>query len=430
MRLRLLSAAALAALSATAANASDVGKRFPSEKTSIVDRVTGVPLTVLTAGRHSDAKNYPTHPQWADDGIHIIFRSSDRDPDGTPQAFAVNEITGDIVQLTDGPGTGTGSLNVARLSNKLYYMRRASEDAQAQLVEVDLTPLLADSAAGTLRPQGYERVVATLPKGHIEAGGFTLDADEKTAYVGFDARRAPPRQPGQPVPQVPGGIRAIDLETGRVRTVVETKFRMGHVQANPFVPGEILYCHETGGDAPQRMWIVKADGTGNRPVFKEGATDWVTHEQFADADHVIFNLMGHKRDLRKAATGLLVVNLRDDTVEHLGQIPIGEFERTELSNFKDPNIPQDKSSTGGYWHNAVTYDGRWAAGDDFDGNVWLIDRKTNQRTLLTTGHRMRPDHAHPSFSDDGRRILVQSGMMSDGKKLGLVVVPIAPVAGE
>jgi oligogalacturonide lyase len=427
MRLRLIAASALALFAATAARADDVGRRFPSEKTGIVDRVTGVPITVLTDGRHQDSKNYPTHPQWAADGIHIVFRSADRDPDG-PQAFAVNEITGDIVQLTDGPGTGTGSLNLARRSNKLYYMRRAGEDAPAQLIELDLDPLLTDSAAGKIRSSGYARVVATLPKDHIEAGGFTLDADEKTAYVGFDARRAPQRLSGQPVPQVPGGIRAIDLATGKIRTVVETKFRMGHVQANPFVPGEILYCHETGGDAPQRMWIVKADGSGNRPVFAEGPGDWVTHEQFADADHVIFNLMGHKRELRKAATGILVVSLRDNSIDHLGQLPIEAFQRSELANFKDPNIPQDRSSTGGFWHNAVDYGGRWAAGDDFDGNVWLIDRRTNKRSLLTTGHRMRPDHSHPSFSADGRRILIQSGMLSDGQRLGLMVVPIAPVA--
>ena len=283
--------------------------------------------------------------------------------------------------------------------------------------------------AGAVKPGGYERVVATLPKGHMDAGGFTLDADERTAYAGFDAVRAPPRPPGQPVPQVPGGIRAIDIATGAVRTVVQTNFRMGHVQANPFVPGEILYCHETGGDAPQRMWIVKADGSGNRPVFREGPTDWVTHEQFADADHVIFNLMGHKRDLRKAATGILVISLRDNTIDHLGQLPISGFRKTELRNFPDPNIPKDNSSTGGFWHNAVTYNGGFAAGDDFDGDITLIDRRTNAQKLLSTGHRMRPDHAHPSFSPDNGRLLVQSGMLTNGKSLALALIPVAE-AGE
>ena len=425
MKLRSFAAASVLALAlSSAASASDVGRRFAPEKRITVDRATGRSIVLLTAGATSDAKSYPTHPQWAADGMHIIFRSSDRAASKTPQAFAVNEVTGDIIQLTDGPGTGTGSLNLARKSNKLYYMRRPSSDSAAQLVEVDLTPLLADAAAGTLRPGGYERVVATMPKDHIEAGGFTLDADEKTAYAGFDQRRAPPRLPGQPVPQVPGGLRAIDLATGKVRTVVTTPFRIGHVQANPFVPGEILYIHETGGDAPQRMWIVKADGTGNRPVYKEGPTDWVTHEQFADADHVIFNMMGHKRELRQRPTGIMTVSLRDGTVYHLDEIPVDQFKRTELRNFPDPNIPQDQTSTGGYWHNAVTYDGRFAAGDDFDGNVWLIDRRNGKRTLLTSGHRMRPDHAHPSFSPDGTRILVQSGMLADGKRLALAVVPV------
>ncbi|KHL25107.1 hypothetical protein PK98_12040 [Croceibacterium mercuriale] len=420
LRLVLLLAAAAVA---TPALAEDVGRQFASEQQLIADRTTGRVLTVLTDGTHADAKNYPTHPQWAFDDQHIIFRSGDRDADGEPQAFAVNEVTGAVTQLTDGPGTGAGSLNVARLSNRLYYMRKA-RNGRTQLIEVELTPLLADAAAGRMKRDGYERVVTTMPEDHIEAGGFTLDADERTAYVGFDAQRAPPREPGQPVPQVPGGLRAIDLATGAVRTVVEVPFRMGHVQANPFRPGEILYCHETGGDAPQRMWIVNADGTGNRPVYAEGPLDWVTHEQFADADHVIFNLMGHKRELRQVPTGILLVNLRDNSVAHLGQIPIEDFSRAALRGFTDPNIPQDDTSTGGYWHNAVTHDGRWAAGDDFDGNVWLIDRENGKRTLLSTGHLMRPDHAHPSFSPDGTRLLVQSGLLSNGRKLGLMIVPV------
>lgn len=433
MSLPVLKTALLAGLAAFTLGSlagAQVGRRFPSEMRTVVDKVTGRPITFLTSGKFSDSKNYPTHPSWAADGTHIVFRSTNRSPDG-PQAFAVNEITGDIIQLTEGAGVGAGSLNLARKSNKLYYMRRAGAPGSAaptRLIEVDLTALIADAMAGTVKPGGYERIVSTLPANHLEAGGFTLDADERTAYAGFDARQAPPRPQGQPVPQVPGGIRAIDLTTGAVRTVVQTSFRMGHVQANPFVPGEILYCHETGGDAPQRMWVVKSDGTGNRPLFREGPTDWVTHEQFADADHVIFNLMGHKRDLRKAATGILVISLRDDTVDHLGQLPVHAFSGAELRNFTDANIPRDRSSTGGFWHNAVTYNGAFAAGDDFDGNITLIDRRSNARTLLSTGHRMRPDHAHPSFSPDNGRLLVQSGMLTDGRTLALALIPVGETA--
>jgi oligogalacturonide lyase len=397
---------------------AQAGRQFPSEKQIVLDRVTGRPLTVLTSGAFNDSKIYPTHPQWAADGVHILFRSNGRSADELPQIFAVNEITGRITQVSEGEGVDAGSINVARLSNKVYYLRRGQGDAPARLIEVDLTALLAESAASADK---VEKVVGTLPKGFISAGGFTLDADEKSAYFGFDQRRAPSRERGQPVPQVPGGLLAMDLGSGRTRTVLEVPFRMGHVQANPFKPGEILYCHETGGDAPQRMWIVNADGTGNRPVFPEHADDWVTHEQFADADHVIFNLMGHTVKLRQQPTGIMVVNLRDGTVENLGQ-PDSYYNSTKPERYSDPNIPAE-ARPGGFWHNAVTYDRRFAAADDFDGNIHLIDRKTGGRTLLSTGHRMRPDHAHPSFSPDGSRLLIQSGMLTDGERLALMIIP-------
>ena len=197
----------------SASTASYVGSRFPSEKRVVVDPVTGIPLTFLTKAPVGDSKIYQTHPQWTTDGKWLIFHSS-RVPG---QAFAVNEDSGSIVQLTE---TGyVGILCVARLSMKLYFMRSpnsgrgrtnaeadptskaatADEAAQVataaaeqraagvpaeaiggsvgiggargrprgplQIIEVDLAKLLADSEAGTLRPgaTAYERVCGTVP---------------------------------------------------------------------------------------------------------------------------------------------------------------------------------------------------------------------------------------------------------------------------
>ena len=411
MSRRLLSTALALACLVSAPAVAQVGKVYPSEKRVMTDAVTGRQLILLTNGTVSDAKMYPTDQQWAFDGKHIVFRSGSRSGDSKGQIFAIDEASGTIVQLTDGPGVYLTSIMVSRLANQVFYLRRGA-DNRLSLYRIALTPLMADAEAGKVLPQGYETLVATLPQGFILAGGFTLDSDGSTAYVGFDQVEAPPRPQGQPVPQVPGGLLAVDLKTGQSRVVVKTDFRVGHVQANPFKPGEILYCNETGGDAPQRMWIVNSDGSNNRPVFVEAPTDWVTHEQFADADHVIFDLMGHTAKLRERPTGIMVVGLRDGSVENLGQVPIKSV------------VGSDRTGPNSFWHNGVTYDGRYAAGDDFDGDVWLIDRKTGAHTLLTTGHVMKPDHAHPSFSPDGSRILIQSGLLTQGKKLSLIIVPL------
>ncbi len=419
MRSALLTALALLA---TTPAAAEVGKHYPSEMRIVPDKVTGRPLTLLTNGTFHDAKMYQTDQQWAFDGKHIIFRSSNRSPDGNPQVFSIDEATGDIVQLTDGPGTYLTSIMVSRRANAVYYLKKGA-DGRLSLNRIELTPLLADAMAGHVSPKGYERTVATLPATFILSGGFTLDADGKTAYFGF--RDAPPPPPAPVsanasgvknvrVVDAPGGVMALDLATGATRVIVHTTFTVGHLQANPFKPGEVLYCHETGGDADFRMWIVNADGTGNRPVYNEGPDDWVTHEQFADADHIIFNLMGHTAKLRQRPSGIMVVSLRDGTMENLGQVPIP----------MPAPVTTPRNEPNSFWHNGVTYDGKYAAGDDFDGNVWLIDRTTHAMTRLTTGHLMKPDHAHPSFKPDDSKILIQSGMLTAGQRLSLILVPV------
>jgi oligogalacturonide lyase len=264
----------------------------PSEKTRYVDPVTRRTVTVLTTDPSGSAKPYQTHTTWTADGQWIIFRSN-RGGEG-PQAFLVHEGTGEIIQVTQGPASGTGSLNLARKTMKLYVMRggpvRGADSpappAPRQLVEIDLQPLIADARARTPRaPAAYERVVATLPAELRDSGGFALDADETKAYWGVAWGPLPPRpaRAADPVAQGPaagarrqiddantnpaeareaarlrfaeagrgpGGIRSIDLQTGALATVIDVDLRMGHVQTNPWVPGEIIYCHETTGDAP------------------------------------------------------------------------------------------------------------------------------------------------------------------------------------
>lgn len=383
---------------------SDVGRRFPLERQVFVDRATGALLTALTTATVDDNKLYQTHPQWTADGVYVIFYSYGRSSDGQPQIFAVNEITGEIIQLTDGPGVYATdvSVNLAPKLNKLYYLRNI--EGRTHLIEIDLEGLLSSDPSDAAKKIGAERVVTVLPPDYRDAGGFSLDADEKVAYFGVHLRDPPPRERGKPEPQIPGGIRAVDLVTGAYAKVIDTPFRIGHTQANPWVSGEILYCNETGGDAPQRMWIVRADGSGNRPLFEEEPSDLVTHEVFIDRDHVMFNLIGRKPAQRTRPSGITVVSLRDGGVELVGQVP-------------GP----------GFWHGGGTEDGLWAVGDTFDGELYLLDRRSGKRTLLTAGHS---GHAHESFSPDGTRVLFQSSLLSSGKTLDLFVVNLSAARGS
>ena len=134
---------------------AQIGRRFPSERKEITDPVTGHKLIFLTSTPKGDSKIYQTHNQWTADGQWLIFRSNR----ARNEALAVNEKTGDIVQVTE--GGYTGMLNVGRLSMKLYFLRykndRPNDTARRrptgplQVIEVNLAAVLDDSKTGKMK---------------------------------------------------------------------------------------------------------------------------------------------------------------------------------------------------------------------------------------------------------------------------------------
>jgi oligogalacturonide lyase len=417
---------------------AQIGTRFPSEKKIVKDPVTGTLLTFLTSKAAGDSKIYQTHNQWTSDSKWLIFRSNRV----RGEAMAVNEETGDIVQVSE--GGFTGMLNVARNSMKLYFMRNVPSEQggnrmarPVQVIEVNLEKLFADSKAGKLKPAGeYQRVCGTTPAAMGAGGDMALDADEKTVYfrVGKDeaSKHLPegtkiepnfgPRNMGAG----PAGIGKMNLETGECGFVVSVPFQIGHIQTNPFVPGEIVFCWETGGKAPQRTWTVLSDGTGLRPLYPESQYEWVTHEAVFSKDEVAIAIMGH----RKPGTPDLPPDPRNPGQE-VGWGPSGTREKPTglgIVNLRtgEMTIAGQTASGSGLWHVNGSSDGRWAVGDDFSRGIYLIDRHTHEMILLSTGHKeTASDHPHPTFSPDGTRIEIQSAMLSeDNKSMNICIIPV------
>ncbi|WP_240676005.1 TolB-like translocation protein [Botryobacter ruber] len=428
---------------------AQIGKRFPSERKVVKDPVTGVDLIFLTSKPHGDSKIYPTHTQWTSDGQWLIFRSNLV----RGEAMAVNEKTGEMVQVTE--GGYTGMLNIARNSMKLYFMRNQSGQEEGQepgrrrgnraveIVEVDLAKLFADSKAGKMKAAStYQRVCGTTPPEMGAGGDMALDGDEEWAYfrVGREeaARHLPkdtkiegtfgPRNMGAG----PSGLAAMNVKTGKFKHVVSVPFQVGHIQTNPWVPGEIVFCWETGGKSPQRTWTVMADGTGLRPLYPEAPYEWVTHEAIITKDEVAFAIMGHRKV--GAGTGDATASTTSDPAnpgQEVGWGPAGTREKPTglgIVNFRTREmlIAGQTESGSGLWHVHGSPDGRWAVGDDFSRSVYLIDRNNHEMMMLTTGHKQTAsDHPHPTFSPDGTKIQIQSAMLSeDDKTMNICVVEV------
>lgn len=416
---------------------AQIGRRFPPEKKTVTDTVTGAKLTFLTSSQANDSKIYQTHPQWTSDGNWVIFRSS-RLPGET---LAVNEKTGVIVQVSE--GGYMGMLTLARNSMKLYFMRMVlrqpgqKKGGPVQIIEVDLEKLFADSEAGQMKSENeYQKVCGTIPAEVGAGGDMALDAGEEWVYYRVGREEATKHLPeGTEIESDfgprnmgagPSGIGTMNIKTGELRFVVAVPFQVGHIQTNPWVPGEIVFCWETGGKAPQRTWTVMSDGTGLRPLYPESEHEWITHEAVITRDEVAIAIMGHRKvgtpeqpadpanpgqeigwgpsGTREKPTGLGIVNLRTREMIIAGQTLSGS----------------------GLWHVNGSADGRWAVGDDFSRNIYLIDRHTNEMILLSAGHKTTAsDHPHPTFSPDGTRIEIQSAMLSENSKsMDICIIPV------
>ena len=405
--------------------ASNVGKRYPSEKHFIVDRVTGRPITVLTSSQFNDSKPYQTNTTWTADNNWIVFRSN-RTGDNE-QIFVVNELTGDIVQLTDYQDP-IGRFCLSRKEMKMFYIR--GQQGNQQIIELDIGKLITDSMGDQVKDASvYERIVTPLP---YDYGQLALDADETCLYWGGD--RSPATTVTQPQAPAnrdrkayiaymekmrvyfevrgkgPSELFKINIKTGKIDKLLEVEFKIGHVQTNPWVPGEVFFCKETGGDTDQRIWSVRADGTLFRPVYAERPDEWITHETVTNPDEMMFIISGHILLLRDHPGGIAVINLRTDQMKLLGET----YEE----------MPAEGPTIGGFWHCNGSPDGRWAVGDTHLGNIILLNRTDGQQILLSTGHPMRPDHAHPIFSPDSKRILIQSALLTEGRNLNLMIVNV------
>ena len=180
-----------------------------------------------------------------------------------------------------------------------------------------------------------------------------------------------------------------------------------------------------------------SDGSGLRPLYPESPYEWVTHEAVITKDEVAMAIMGHRRIMipaeqggidtantnradplnpgqepgwgpsgtREKPTGLAIVNLRTRQMIIAGQTKEGS----------------------GLWHVHGSPDGKWAVGDDFRRNIYLINRSTGEMMLLSAGHKATAaDHPHPTFSADSKKIQIQSAMLSDDNRSMNICVIYVP----
>lgn len=358
MRLTILMAMLALAMTAAAGGAEKapgVGRSWGVERTSYRDPVTGLRIVEITAeGVHADNLYYH-FSNFTAGNRYLIFQSKRT---GSPQIYRYAVDSGEIVQLTDDPAVAAATACPDPTeASRVYFMRGA--ELRALNVET-----FEQRVVGVIPGPGLGWHVQPTVSGDGKWITVTKRPDERTWEIGV-----------------------IAAGTGEYRTVIRQGFQIGHVQHSP-VSDAIFYVWETGGYAPQRSWVVRRDGSGNRPLYAPTdpqawltpQKEWLTHEAWV------------------AGTGdMTMVN------DKVGVMVVGENGAARLAR------------EGRYWHASARADGKYLAMDDTQGRVWLAETATGNVKLLATGYRdkVRAVHGHLSFDRAGRFVQFHTGRRSE-----------------
>ncbi|MDG2523057.1 oligogalacturonate lyase family protein [Caulobacter segnis] len=167
------------------------------------------------------------------------------------------------------------------------------------------------------------RTICKLPNGQINS----VNADE-TLLLGFVAYGSQPLQPtvtdnrnrrfdqaeyaangpdGKPLnfarakgvrmlqrwaARYPMEIFVVDVKTGQRRVIHKTNEWIGHTQFSPTDPQQIIFCHEGPWHRVDRMWAIRADGSGLRKTHERTMNfEIFGHEWFSpDGKQVLYDL--------------------------------------------------------------------------------------------------------------------------------------------
>ena len=193
-------------------------------------------------------------------------------------------------------------------------------------------------------------------------------------------------------------IGVTDLKTGKCEMVYRTDQWTNHTQACPTDNENILYVHETGGDAVQRMWMFNYREGSNRPYFVEQENDWITHELWSrSGESVMFCRL------------FSAARISDEPDE----LWIGH---KDGQRFKCV-------AKGSYLHGAPDASDKWIVADDSrTGWITLVDLETGENIVLATG--LFPSsgaaHCHPSFNRRGDQVILTLPFSDENVQAGVI----------
>jgi Tol biopolymer transport system component len=261
-------------LSVFSTSSEKIGKKgqvYPDQRRNFKDSKTGRTIWQMTdtPGRLTKVQ-YATQNMATPDSKWLVYGSDRSGEKGKLNLFKMNLETGESIQLTE--------------SNKNIESRWAhiSPDGREVYFIEDMNHFKAVNL-DTLEERSLCRVdncfrphqISVSPDNRFLINGIFLENKKEEDFLtdqGFLIRSA---------------LVVIRTDNGKTHRLLDGNTPRTHAQYCPTNPNLILYCYGGPWWYVQRLWLINADGTGNRPIFRQTHFEGAGHE-FWGADGQTF----------------------------------------------------------------------------------------------------------------------------------------------
>ena len=249
------------------------GKVYPNQRRKYRDSKTGRTVWQMTdtPGCTSHAF-YFTQAGTTPDGRWLFYGSDRGGPKGQLNLFKMSLESGESVQLTESVSNLWPRWAHPSPDGKEIYFIENNNHFKAVHTET-----LEERSLGTVENCHRPHQIGVSPDNRFIVNGVLLEKkseeDVLTKPHGFLIRSA---------------IVVIDTRTGAQHRLLDGNTPRTHVQHSPTDPNLLLYCYGGPWWHVQRMWLIQADGTNNRPIFLQTRFEGAGHEFWADDGRTIY----------------------------------------------------------------------------------------------------------------------------------------------
>ena len=358
------------------------GRVYPDQRRKYRDAKSGKVVWQMTdtPGRITRGQ-YATQNMATPDGEWIVYGSDRDNVKEQLNLFKMNLKTGESIQLTE--STSDCQPRWAHISpdgKEVYYIEDTNHFKAVNM------ETLEERSLGRVENCTRPHQLTVSPDNRYIADALFLEKRKENAFLtepfGFLIRSA---------------IVVIDTKTGKQHRLLDGNTPRTHVQYCPADANLLCYCYGGPWWYVQRLWLINADGTNNRPIFMQTHFEGAGHEQWGASGERIYVVCNGGRQPQ----GMWSVDVNS-----------GE-EKCVLAGMCTGHIatnPQEDRFVGSEIY------------CDPSKGLWMAKKGSYKPELLCRagkgGHQIPSGHggsAHPRFLPDGKTVAFSSALTGTGE---------------